>query len=350
MQKNSVILTNLVHALTRRKTILYTNVFSTFLAIPEFLLNSHQKLVCIGFMVLCEASNIVKDAQIQIGIPDLGKLCGLSRYQAQRALSGLSQALENVMANGILGTDESIKFQIKDVNGNVIKKNKTGIASFYEFEYCNPRLKKRVGIEVHQTEIKTNPNSEPYDKSKDIYYELKIKELQRMKEYFSDAELSVFLPYPLERIGYVTDYFLKQRKDKVLSHGWLKKAFKDFEIHPDKQRERIIRELEFLRNIHKRVLELVDEKKIYFEHLKIFVNGHEPKYHHIGFREDCALQDMFFENIEKLNYNETQELEASVHEVYNLLKDKFASVGLYNFKDAEIHIKHAIVNKHFNLI
>lgn len=296
-------------------------------------------------MVLCESAEVLKDSRLQISAGAISSITGLSRDQAYRAMAGLEKALITVMKSGVLTENEFISFRIN---------KETGLSSFYEFEYRTPQINKKIGVAIENETTQTKPSS--YDKNADIMYKHKATELKRLGDIFSNAELNQFLKYDLFRIVFVIDYYFAQvagPPPKTLSFTWLKKAFEDnYNISPNKTRERMLQEVSWLNSLHKEISSLADQNKITFKHLKISVNGAAapPKFVFSSFTHAAKLQDEFENNLARLNDMQLAELEEVTPKIYKALWEKFGKVAIDTYEKAERHIKYSVIAKHFNLI
>lgn len=358
-------LERLVNSIQSGKTLLFGKVYTTFLSYPDNIINSNQKLVLIAFMQLGEASRIMDqvkgmDMQFQLSAKNIAVLTGLSATQANNAIKDLPRAVNELHRKKIFKQGEKIVFKIKDISGNDINKNNSGVAPYFYFEYTAPKDKISFGAEYVKEgkslkQKSSNPAEPLYNKNTDLKFNEKMEYLKKLHEYFSEQELEQFASYKLLMIVKVVDYYLKSLKIKQQQHGnnavlsltWLKKAFTSYKIDLDPQKEKLLRATEYLADLHNEIVKAITTKNIPTSFK--FLHNKPPQYNLSNINHVSKLQQLFFEKYDELTVEQQQELELLSTKLRTLLAHKFKKLGISD-KSAIHGIKSAIVFRHLNLI
>lgn len=358
-------LERLVHSIQSGKVLLHAKVYTTFLSYPDEIINANQKLLLIAFMQLGEASRLMDkvkglDMQFQLNAKSIGTLTGLTANQANRALIDLPRAVNELARRKVYKKSEKIVFKLQDVSGQPIDKNGTGVAPYIYFEYTAPTDKIKFGAE-YQKEKKIDPAKQDapagklYDKSKDFQYNQKMEYLRKLKDYFTDNELEEFTSYKVIMIVKAVDYYLRSLEIKrhqhgnnaVLSLGWLRKAFTEYKIGMDPQKEILLESINYLRGLHDRIVKVVAAKGI--THRFTFLHGKPPKYDVHNIDHIVKLQKLYHTAYEEMEESMREELESLTNVSYGILKKEFESRQI-DEKTALYRTRSAILFRHLNYI
>lgn len=359
----------LINRLLQNKSILSCEIYSTFQHIPEEYLTNDEKSICYAFMTLSKATRIFDQESFLISHKLIGLLSGISRDKAKRIVPQLPGRLAAVTSKKLLGPGERISFKILDQDGNQLQyakgemKNKDGMVRVYSFRYLGPRDEHKFDAEVKaDAELDKLANQSihqsipDYNHKTDPDYKLKKEAFENLSNFFTWSELNIFLPYPLDKIVKVSDYYFRTKAEKakqkkagvksdiVLSFGWLKGAFEKYNIPDDKAREKLIKEMEWFEGIQRKINEAVKDAGIK-TNFKLERTTQPKKF----YKSISSIPDEHLALMDKLSKLEQDELDQVAAELYRHLESDFTKHNISEYH-AIPHIKKAIVFRHFNII
>lgn len=354
-------LERLVSAIKSSKTVFFTPVYTTFLQLPDEYLNSHQKLVCIALMQLGQATRVLdqiklEDSQFQLSAGKIAELTGLSRSQSNRALKTLPNSLNILKRRKMFKAGELVTFKIMDSSGAEISGNNSGLAPYFFFEYTAPNNKISLGGKVTK-DVKPKPAKKqteiPFNENPD--FDLKMRQLKVLGKYFSDSELEVFTGHSLIEIVKTVDYYLsalyvKQQQSgsgAILNYGWLKKAFNEYKIALAPEKEKVLKAVSYIQNLHTEILRIIGRKELNIDFKLIQTAG--PQFCFNDFVNVPRLQEFFESQLTKLSSAEKTKLSELCSRIHKSLIPVFKKNSVP--EESQIsHIKYAVINKHFNLL
>jgi len=307
-------------------------------------------------MALSKATDIVNTLQFQVNQELIGKLTGLSKSQTGRVLRGLSGKIETLNQANLLKNGEQIFFQIKDANGKIIPKNKSGISSFYSFEYMPPRTSRHFNATINK-----RPAAEPVKElslvipDMDPQISSKRAELKRLSEYFDLLTLDKFVIYDLRKIAKTIDYYLHSLKIKLISNkdasldlGWLIKAFEQewYKTMPITSTDKI-REFVFdINDLHRKMVKVIEKKEIATT-LQLLPDK-KPAHEYKDFSSAQALRIALIKKIEELPADQKANFDNIVNISYKELQPKCFNGADKQFIQTQLAV--SLINKHFNFV
>lgn len=355
---------------------LYAKVYVSFNKIPDKVLNSNQKIVLQSFMIFSHATKILKqlgliDNKFQLPIGIVAELSGLSRYQAQNAIKALPAAVKEINKRKLLAKGESLKFEIKDEDGNNVAEsgaNKTGQSYWYFFKYICPRETAEINGVTDSTADEDNedPVSTGYDSGVDPHYQDKYKEIIKLEPYFHLSEMEKFYKYTLDEIVQGVDHYLislKEKQDNAQAAGrdrekvqlnyiWFKRCMEEkWYLTKYTPRQKVKQEIERIKILIAKVRSFTTDEKI--KHPLKLLHDKKPLHKYTQFENIAMLNGLIYKEYKEIPDETKKEIYNLAAKFYRFEKKKHLSKQdpvVYDEKIAKERLQQIITVAYLNFV